>query len=75
MEAIELDPSSGTSIFGGGGAAGIGAGGQPKKHEDLKQMLDNPDVYLHGTAPDRWKLDFGEQLYGRAAELKALVYD
>ena len=40
---------------------------------DLKQMMDNPNVFLHESIPDRWKLDFGEKLYGRDAELQCLM--
>jgi predicted ATPase len=40
---------------------------------DLTQMIDNPDKFLHGSVPDRWKLDFGDKLYGRDVELAALL--
>jgi len=40
---------------------------------DLKQMMDNPDVFLHGSVPVKWKLDFGDKLYGRGAEMEALM--
>jgi predicted ATPase len=39
---------------------------------DLRQMLVNPEGFLHGSNPDRWKLTFGEKLYGRNADMKAL---
>ena len=40
---------------------------------DLKQMLGNPNDFLHGSNPDRWTLTFGNELYGRSADLKALL--
>ena len=40
---------------------------------DLKQMIDNPDVFLHGSVPDRWKLEFGDKLYGRNSEMQSLM--
>ncbi|KAL7430231.1 hypothetical protein ACHAXH_004516 [Discostella pseudostelligera] len=40
---------------------------------DLKQMMDNPDEFLHGSVPVKWKLDFGDKLYGRGAEMDALM--
>ena len=40
---------------------------------DLKQMIDHPDGFLHGSASDSWKLDFGNKLYGRDAELKSVM--
>lgn len=40
---------------------------------DLKQMIDNPDVFLHGSVSDQWRLDFGDKLYGRTVEMEALM--
>ena len=40
---------------------------------DLEQMIRYPDKFLHGSNPDKWKLDFGSKLYGRGADMKALV--
>ena len=40
---------------------------------DLKQMLDDPEGFLHCLSPDRWKLDFGNKLYGRDADMKAFM--
>ena len=39
---------------------------------DLRQMIMYPEGFLHGSNPDRWKLTFGEKLYGRNADMKAL---
>ena len=40
---------------------------------DLKQMVDNPDRFLHGSSPNQWKLLFGEKLYGRDSEMEAFI--
>ena len=40
---------------------------------DLEQMVDNPDGFLHASSPDRWKLVFGEKLYGRDGEMKNFI--
>jgi len=40
---------------------------------DLKQMMDNPDRFLHASSPDRWKLVFGEKLYSRDDDMKAFM--
>jgi len=40
---------------------------------DLKQMVDNPDAFLHASSPDRWKLVFGEKLYGREEATKEFM--
>ncbi|KAL7427037.1 hypothetical protein ACHAXH_001319 [Discostella pseudostelligera] len=40
---------------------------------DLTQMSNNPDVFLHGSNPDRWKLVFGDKLYGRDVEMEVLT--
>ena len=40
---------------------------------DLKQMKENPAAFLHASSPDRWKLVFGEKLYGRDAQSRALM--
>ena len=40
---------------------------------DLKQMVDNPEKFLHDSSPDRWKLAFGDKLYGRGQDIKAIM--
>ena len=40
---------------------------------DLKKMISNPDGFLHGSNPDRWKLVFGDKLNGRDVEMEALT--
>jgi hypothetical protein len=40
---------------------------------DLKQMMVNPDKFLHGASSDRWKIVFDDKLYGRDAATKALM--
>ncbi len=40
---------------------------------DLMQMLSNPERFLHSSNPDRWKLIFEDKLYGRSADIKALI--
>ena len=40
---------------------------------DLTQMVDNPDGFLHASLPNRWKLVFGEKLYGRDGEMKNFI--
>lgn len=40
---------------------------------DLKQMMDSPDGCLHASSPDRWKLTFGDKLYGRSSNLEAFM--
>jgi hypothetical protein len=40
---------------------------------DLKQMVINPDIFLHGTTSDRWKVVFDDKLYGRDAATEALM--
>jgi hypothetical protein len=40
---------------------------------DLKQMMVNPDRFLHGSSSDRWKIVFDDKLYGRDAATKALM--
>ena len=36
-------------------------------------MVDNPDAFLHASSPDRWKLVFGEKLYGREEATKEFM--
>jgi len=40
---------------------------------DLKQMVDNPNDFLHASSPDRWKLVFGDKLYGRDGDTMAFM--
>ena len=40
---------------------------------DLEQMIEQPDAFLHSSATDRWKLAFGEKMFGREKETKALM--
>merc|ERR1719253_2392624 len=40
---------------------------------DLKQMMDNPEKFLHDSSPDRWKLSFGDKLYGREQDTRAFM--
>ena len=40
---------------------------------DLKQMMMNPDRFLHGTSTDGWKIVFDEKLYGRDDGTDALM--
>mmetsp|Transcript_20431 Transcript_20431/g.44255 ORF Transcript_20431/g.44255 Transcript_20431/m.44255 type:complete len:1572 (-) Transcript_20431:548-5263(-) len=40
---------------------------------DLKQMVDDPEEFLHNSNPDRWKLVFGKKLYGRDGDTKKFM--
>jgi len=40
---------------------------------DLKQMVDDPEEFLHNSNPDRWKLVFGKKLYGRGGDTKSFM--
>eukprot|EP00970_Alexandrium_tamarense_P009155 scaffold1803_cov195-Alexandrium_tamarense.AAC.31 len=40
---------------------------------DLEQMIELPDAFLHASATDRWRLAFGEKMYGREEETKVLL--
>ena len=36
-------------------------------------MIKHPEAFLHSSATDKWKLEFGEKLYGREREIEALL--
>jgi hypothetical protein len=40
---------------------------------DLKQMVNDPEGFLHWSSPNRWKLDLGKKLYGRDDDMKAFM--
>lgn len=40
---------------------------------DLEQMLNLPDAFLHASVTDRWKIAFGEKMYGRETETETLL--
>mmetsp|Transcript_11470 Transcript_11470/g.24449 ORF Transcript_11470/g.24449 Transcript_11470/m.24449 type:complete len:1640 (+) Transcript_11470:109-5028(+) len=40
---------------------------------DLKQMVDDPASFVHNSSPDRWKLSFGNKLYGRKDATQAIL--
>ena len=35
---------------------------------DLKQMMDNPEAFIHLAIRDQWRLVFGEKMHGREKE-------
>lgn len=39
---------------------------------DLKQMIDNPDDFLHGSSSNVGKITFRDKLYGKDADLEVL---
>jgi ATP-dependent RNA helicase DDX31/DBP7 len=40
---------------------------------DLKQMMKNPEAFIHLGVRDQWKLAFGERMHGREAEKGKLL--
>ncbi|KAL7520379.1 hypothetical protein ACHAWX_005315 [Stephanocyclus meneghinianus] len=39
---------------------------------DLRQMVGNPEAFIHLSVKDRWRLTFGEKLHGRDVERKMI---
>jgi ATP-dependent RNA helicase DDX31/DBP7 len=35
---------------------------------DLKQMMDNPEAFIHLSVKDQWRLAFGHKMHGRETE-------
>ena len=40
---------------------------------DLKQMMDNPEAFIHLSVRDQWRLAFGEKMHGREREYEMLM--
>ena len=40
---------------------------------DLKQMMGNPEAFVHLAVRDQWKLAFGEKMHGREKEYEMLM--
>ena len=40
---------------------------------DLKQMMDNPEAFIHLAVKDQWRLAFGEKMHGREREYEKLM--
>ena len=40
---------------------------------DLKQMMDNPEAFVHLAVRDQWRLAFGEKMHGREKEYEILM--
>jgi hypothetical protein len=41
---------------------------------DLKQMMGNPEAFIHLSVKDQWRLAFGHKLHGRETE-KGIIID
>eukprot|EP00804_Cyclotella_cryptica_P028367 CCRYP_016428-RA/>CCRYP_016428-RA protein AED:0.11 eAED:0.11 QI:153/1/1/1/1/1/4/1078/1095 len=40
---------------------------------DLKQMINNPEAFIHLSVRDQWKLAFVNKMYGRESEKKMIM--
>jgi ATP-dependent RNA helicase DDX31/DBP7 len=40
---------------------------------DLKQMMMNPDAFIHLSVKDQWRLAFGNKMHGRESEKKMIM--
>ncbi|KAL3802092.1 hypothetical protein HJC23_010848, partial [Cyclotella cryptica] len=40
---------------------------------DLKQMMENPEAFIHLSVKDQWRLAFGEKMHGRDSEKKMIM--
>ena len=40
---------------------------------DLKQMMENPEAFIHLAVRDQWRLAFGEKMHGREKEYEMLM--
>eukprot|EP00804_Cyclotella_cryptica_P028362 CCRYP_016431-RD/>CCRYP_016431-RD protein AED:0.05 eAED:0.05 QI:491/0.6/0.5/1/0.2/0.16/6/0/1361 len=40
---------------------------------DLKQMINNPEAFIHLSVRDQWRLAFGNKMHGRESEKKMIM--
>ena len=41
--------------------------------DDLNQMREDPEAFIHLSVKDQWRLAFGEKMHGRESELEILL--
>ena len=41
--------------------------------DDLNQMREDPEAFIHLSVKDQWRLAFGEKMHGRKSELEILL--
>ena len=41
--------------------------------DDLNQMREDPEAFIHLSVKDQWRLAFGEKMHGRKSELEMLL--